>query len=384
MPMPVHLSLKLLDSLPAAACICDRNGFIHYYNARAVELWGREPRCGDGGERFSGAQRLFRLDGAPLPHDQCPMAETLGTGHPHRNGRIIIERPDGARVMVMLNVGPIHDGSGLVIGAVNIFQDVAQEEELRDQASRLRDADRRKDEFLAMLAHELRNPLSAISSAVQLIRNSRAPEHLEWSTEVIERQVKHLARLVDDLLDVSRIIRSKVQLCTEVVDIGPILSSAVDTVRPLIEERKHKLHVSFDCGMLRVKADPVRLEQVVVNLLTNGAKYTESGGSLWLNAEQDGADVVISVRDNGLGIPPEKIPEMFDLFVQGDRSAARSEGGLGIGLTLVKTLVEMHGGTVTASSDGPGQGSEFTVRIPAFHLSKPVDHDALLTLLGSN
>jgi CheY-like chemotaxis protein len=193
---------------------------------------------------------------------------------------------------------------------------------------------------------------------------------------VIERQVKQLTRLIDDLLDVSRITRGKIQLREEVVDIGPILNSAVDTVRPLIEERKHELVVSFRSGALRVKADPVRLEQIVVNLLTNAAKYTESGGRIWLTAEPCRSDVAIRVRDTGIGIPPEKLPQMFELFVQGDRSLARSEGGLGIGLTLVEKLVEMQGGTVSATSEGPGKGSEFLVRFPA--VASPARVDAPL------
>src|SRR5262249_41129651 len=164
---------------------------------------------------------------------------------------------------------------------------------------------------------------------------------------------------IDDLLDASRITRGKIQLRKEVVEVGPILTSAVDSVRPLLEERKHTLDVSFGSGSLRVQADPVRFEQVVVNLLTNAVKYTEAGGQIRLSARQEGSDVIIKVRDNGMGIPPEKLATMFELFVQGDRSAARTEGGLGIGLTLVKSLVEMHGGSVSASSQGPGKGSEF-------------------------
>jgi CheY-like chemotaxis protein len=156
-----------------------------------------------------------------------------------------------------------------------------------------------------------------------------------------------------------------IQLRPDMIDIGPVLYGAADTVRPLIEERKHKLDVSIGPGSLRVEADPVRLEQIVVNLLTNAAKYTESGGRIRLTAEHDGSEVVIRVRDNGIGIPPDQLPAMFELFVQGDRSSARSEGGLGIGLTLVKSLVEMHGGSVSAASEGPGNGSEFIVRLPA-------------------
>jgi PAS domain S-box-containing protein len=276
---------------------------------------------------------------------------------------------DGRILDVSLTVSPICDAAGNIVGASKVARDITEQkradEALRKSEDQLREANRRKDEFLAMLAHELRNPLSAISNAVKVARKSELTEQLQWSTEVIERQVKQLARLIDDLLDVSRISRGKIQLRKEVVDIGPILNSAVDTVRPLIEDRKHELNVSFRSGTLRVKADPVRLEQIVVNLLTNAAKYTEAGGRIWLTAEQIRNDVVIQVRDTGVGIPPEKLPEMFELFVQDNSSLARSEGGLGIGLTLVKSLVEMQQGTVSASSDGPGKGSEFTVRLPA-------------------
>ncbi len=182
---------------------------------------------------------------------------------------------------------------------------------------------------------------------------------------MIDRQVRHLSRLIDDLLDVSRINQGKIQLRKEVVDVVPILNSALDTVRPFAETRGHQLSTIYGPGPLRVEADPVRLEQVVVNLLTNAAKYTESGGRIWLHAGSEGADLVIRVRDTGIGMNPDRLPEMFDLFVQGERSIARSEGGLGIGLTLVKSLVEMHGGQVSATSEGPGKGSEFVVRLPA-------------------
>jgi len=228
----------------------------------------------------------------------------------------------------------------------------------------LREKDRRKDEFLAMLAHELRNPLAAINNAVQLSTMSMLQDQIEWSMDVISRQIKHLARLIDDLLDVSRITRGKIELRKENIDATPVLNSAAETTGRLIEERNHELIVSFRPG-LRLEADPVRLEQIIVNLLTNAAKYTENGGRIWLSANREGREVVIKVKDTGVGIPPEKIPQMFELFTQGDRTLARSEGGLGIGLTLVRSLAEMHGGTVTATSEGPGKGSEFIVRLPA-------------------
>ena len=216
-----------------------------------------------------------------------------------------------------------------------------------------------------MLAHELRNPLAAIGNAVALAARSRLQEHIDWSMEVINRQIKHLSRLIDDLLDVSRINRGKIELRRDVLDATPILDSAIETVRPLIDERTHKLSVTIERGKLWVNVDPTRLEQVVTNLLTNAAKYTQNGGNIWLTAGHEEGDVVITVKDTGVGIPPDKLPEMFELFAQGDRTLARSEGGLGIGLTVVKKLIQMHGGTITASSEGIDKGSEFSVLLPA-------------------
>jgi PAS domain S-box-containing protein len=229
----------------------------------------------------------------------------------------------------------------------------------------LRANDRRKDEFLAMLAHELRNPLSAISNSAALIGYvGPLPEAIASGMDIIGRQVKQLVRLIDDLLDVSRITRGKIQLRKAAIDAYAVLASAVESVRPFIEERRHQLTLSFQPGLM-LEADPTRLEQIVVNLLNNAAKYTEGGGEIWLTARCEEAEIVIRVRDNGIGIPPEQLPKMFELFAQGDRSLARAEGGLGIGLTLVQKLAEMHGGIVQARSQGPGTGSEFLVRLPA-------------------
>ncbi|MBY0397072.1 MAG: response regulator, partial [Thermoleophilia bacterium] len=183
--------------------------------------------------------------------------------------------------------------------------------------------------------------------------------------EVIDRQVGQLARLVDDLLDVSRITRGMIRLKKEVVDPAPILDAAVEAARPLIEERKHRLTLDYAPGTLRVEADPTRLEQIVLNLVSNAAKYTENGGRIRVSAGRAGPNVVIEVADTGVGIPPELLPRMFELFTQADRTLARSEGGLGIGLTLVKSLTELHGGRVEALSDGIGRGSTFRVHVPS-------------------
>ena len=249
-----------------------------------------------------------------------------------------------------------------------IIRDITErqrlERELHKRVAELDETGHRKDEFLAMLAHELRNPLAAIITAVQLSTMSGVQDQINWSMEVINRQVKHLTRLIDDLLDVSRITRGKVELRKEKIDAYPVINGALEAIRPLIKQRNHELIVSLQAG-LRLDADPTRLEQILVNLLANAAKYTESGGTIWFTAGHEGNDIVIKVRDTGIGIPPEKLPQIFELFAQGDRSLARSEGGLGIGLTLVRSLAEMHGGSVTATSEGPGKGSEFMVRLPA-------------------
>ncbi len=240
-------------------------------------------------------------------------------------------------------------------------EDLAERER---QAQILRDNDRHKDEFLAMLAHELRNPLAAVNNAVKVLKLASDDESRDWAGLVVERQVKQLVHLIDDLLDVSRITSGKIRLRMEHVDAARILDNAIESARPLIDARNQTLNVVVECGGLPIHADPTRVEQIVLNLLSNAAKYTDTGGTILLTGGREGDRVAIRVKDNGMGIPPEKLPEMFRLFSQGDRTLARSEGGLGIGLTIVKKLTEMHGGSIESWSDGLGQGSEFTVRLP--------------------
>ncbi len=224
-------------------------------------------------------------------------------------------------------------------------------------------ADRRKDEFLSMLAHELRNPLAPILTAAAMLRSVAKEEpKVERYRSIIERQVMNLARLLDDLLDVSRITRGTVALRKRQVDLSDVARSAVEASRPLIDARGH-LFVALPARPVPILVDPTRLEQVLVNLLNNAAKYTDRGGRIHLSVETVGEDVTLRVEDDGLGIPADLLPRIFDLFVQGERSLDRSQGGLGIGLTLVKKLVEMHGGRVEARSGGPGKGSAFTVRL---------------------
>jgi signal transduction histidine kinase/PAS domain-containing protein len=230
----------------------------------------------------------------------------------------------------------------------------------------LREADRRKDEFLAMLAHELRNPLAPIRNAAQVLKLAgQAEAHHQWAREVIERQTQHLTRLVDDLLDVSRITRGKITLQCEPLDLAAIVDRSVEASRPLIDARRHQLTLVLPPEPVRLVGDQTRLVQVVGNLLNNAAKYTEEGGHIRLEAAQEGDMAVIRVSDNGMGLPAALLPHVFDLFTQADRSLDRSQGGLGIGLTLVRQLVELHGGRVEAKSEGPGRGSEFIVWLPA-------------------
>src|SRR5579883_4535 len=225
---------------------------------------------------------------------------------------------------------------------------------------------RRKNEFLAMLAHELRNPLAPIRNAVEILRMLQITDpNIQWANDVIARQVEHLVRLVDDLLDISRITGGKIQLRKAPVDVAVAVARAVETCRPLMDARRHELSVTLPPQPLRVDADLVRLAQVLANLLNNAAKYTEEGGQIMLEVARAGDQAVFRVRDNGIGIAPEIIASVFDLFTQIDRSLNRSQGGLGVGLTLVRQLVEMHGGTVEAHSEGPNRGSEFVVRLPA-------------------
>jgi len=268
---------------------------------------------------------------------------------------------DGQVVHLYGNAIPLRDPSGKPRGSIGAFVDVTR---LKQAEAAMREADRRKDEFLALLSHELRNPLAPILTAAELME-LRGDVSTPREREVIIRQSQHLVRLVDDLLDVSRVARGKVTLSRKRLELATVVAKAVEATAPLLEQRRHQLHLSVPAQGLAVEADEVRLTQVVSNLLTNAARYTESGGRVDVTAARDGGEVVLSVRDNGQGIDAALLPHVFDMFVQGPRGTDRLEGGLGLGLSLVRTLTELHGGKVSALSEGPGRGSTFTVRLPA-------------------
>ncbi|MGQ0639743.1 MAG: response regulator [Gemmatimonadaceae bacterium] len=237
------------------------------------------------------------------------------------------------------------------------------EQRVAERTAALRESDRRKDEFLAMLAHELRNPLAPVRNSLHLVRGSLDETVRDHALSVMERQLGHLVRLVDDLLDVSRITTGKLELRTERGDLGDILRHAVETAQPEINRKEHKLVVDLPTTGLPIDGDPTRLTQIFANLLHNASKFTDRGGQLTLRVARNGSDVEVVVRDTGEGIPSEMLTPIFEMFAQADRSLERRHGGLGIGLTMAKRLVEMHGGTIVARSDGIGSGSEFVVRL---------------------
>jgi PAS domain S-box-containing protein len=252
---------------------------------------------------------------------------------------------------------------------VDITEKKLAEVALKEKVEALAEADRRKDEFLAMLAHELRNPLAPIVNSVEILRHRLSPDSaLERHRDTIERQARHLSRIVDDLLEVSRFSQGKLLLQEERVELGSVIEQAVASVRAQFPERGHVFIVSVPPQPIQLYADSTRLAQVLVNLLANAVKYSEVGSPIEISAGRDDGQVLVTVRDYGRGIEPELLTRMFDLFEQGERSLARSEGGLGLGLTLARRLVELHGGTLTARSDGPGTGSEFALRLPAERL----------------
>jgi signal transduction histidine kinase len=280
-----------------------------------------------------------------------------------------LERGDGSRFWATGLMVALRDNDGKLLGFGKILRSRTdlweQVETLRNRIDDLDATSRRKDVFLSTLSHELRNPLAPLSNAVDLIRMAApdAPD-LEYPIKVIERQVASLRRLVDDLLDLSRIGAGKIELKRETIALQEIVQRAVESASPLLRGRRHQLEVLLPPAPLLVEADRDRLVQVFVNLLNNAAKYTPEGGSIWIKGTIEDREAVIDVKDNGVGIPPDLMPRIFEMFTQADASHPRSEGGLGIGLSLVRNLVTLHGGSVQANSDGPGKGSEFTVRLP--------------------
>ncbi|MEY4548482.1 MAG: hypothetical protein RL685_4677 [Pseudomonadota bacterium] len=281
-------------------------------------------------------------------------------------------RKDGTHFWASVVISPIRDALGTLIGFAKVTRDLTERKKaLEEQAARraAEEANRAKDEFLAMLGHELRNPLAPIATALELMQ-MRGDGSTSRERKVIERQVRHMMRLVDDLLDVSRITRGTLALRAEPLDVREVINKALELVSPLLEQRLHHVRIDAPERPVWVEADDERLTQVFGNVLMNAARYTDDGGHIFIEISPAGGEVEVAVRDDGQGIAPDLLPKIFDLFVQGQQATDRAVGGLGIGLTLARRLVEKHGGTIRAESAGVGRGSTFRVRLPALDNAK--------------
>ncbi len=349
---------QLADAMPQIVWTATPDGDIDYWNDRWFEATGMD------------RERSFDSDGwmeVIFPEDRESVRATWKDAL-RTECDVEAEYRMAVRGDYRWHLGravPVHDDHARIVRWFGTATDV---DDLKRAEEALREADRRKDEFLATLAHELRNPLAPILTTLHAMRrDGDALDMVERDHEFarLERQVGRLARLVDDLMDVARITRGRIELRLRTLDLSEIVDQAVETSRPLIDTRRHVLHIDRPTEPLLLEGDPVRLEQVLVNLLNNAARYTEPEGTIWLSVVRDGDDAVLKVRDTGIGIIAEMLPRIFDHFVQGERRLEQSQGGLGIGLGLVKSLIELHGGQIDARSPGPGQGSEFEVRLPA-------------------
>jgi PAS domain S-box-containing protein len=347
----------IVDTAVDGIITIDESGVVESMNLAAERLFGF------GRDEVIGANvKMLMPEPYRREHDGY-LAAYLNTGQKRiiGSGREVVGlRKDGSTFPMDLAVSETRLGTRRIF--TGLVRDITERKRLEEE---LKGADERKNHFLAMLAHELRNPLAPISNAVQIMRieGPNGPNH-EWSIDVIAEQIKQMTRIVDDLLDLSRINRGKVVLQREPVELAQVVELAVQGSRPQLEDFGHELRVSLPPDPIVLEVDRARLAQVLSNLLNNAAKYTPEGGRIELTVVEAGPDVVIKVADNGIGIAPELLPKVFELFVQADQSLSRSRGGLGVGLTVVRSLVELHEGSVSVSSAGPGMGSEFTICIP--------------------
>ena len=353
----------------------DADGRTRFANRRMAEMLGCTP------EELRGKRIEDFVDAEG--REQVELLRERRRQGIAEHAQLRLQRRDGTDLWTLLSAAPTHDANGNYQGVLGMLSDITEWKNTERDNERLytalRDADRRKDEFLALLGHELRNPLAPISNSLHVLKLRGAdPAILERARAVMERQLEHLVRLVDDLLDVSRIMRGKVELRREPVEIAMAVARAVETAQPALDAEGHELVLSLCPEPLWIDGDIVRLAQVIANLLNNAAKYTERGGRITLVAEAEEGAAVVRVRDSGIGIAPEMLSRIFDMFFQAERRTNQAHGGLGIGLSLVRGLIELHGGSVEARSDGVGTGSEFIVRLPLLQVTgtvraKPLD-----------
>lgn len=354
---------ELADAMPQIVWAARPDGYLDYYNRRWYEFTGFPE--GEGGD--DSWKPILHPDDLQLCVDRW--YEAVRTGEAYEIEYRFKDRRTGGYRWFLGRALPVRDHTGRIIRWFGTCTDIDDQKRAEES---LKEADRRKDEFIALLAHELRNPLAAIRSSIQVLDQLGSSEEgsLKFRT-IIHRQSAHLTKLVDELLDVSRIARGRIQLRREPMDLRAVVTRSLEAIRPRLEAKQRRLHLTLPAEPLPVLADPTRVEQIIDNLLNNAAKFTEAGGQIWLTAERDEEWVTLRVRDDGIGIDPEMLPRVFDMFVQAERRTELSQGGLGIGLTLVKNLVELHGGLVDAQSAGASQGSEFIVRLPLDWTPRP-------------
>ena len=338
------------------------DGIITSWNASAERLYGYTADEAIG-------RSILLIIPEHLREEEQEILRRIAAGRRVEHFETERRAKDGRLVPVSLTVSPVFDADNRIVGASKIARDIS---ERRATEERLRTADRRKDEFLAMLGHELRNPLAPVLSAVEILRRKTAAQaDLQELCAVLGRQVGQMARLLDDLLDVSRISSGKVVLRLEPLDLRDAIARAVEALQPAMDQRGHRLSIVLPPAALPVRGDPTRLVQLLSNLLNNAAKYTPDGGRITVTAECAGEEIRVQVADTGLGMSAQLLEGIFDLFVQGESTMDRAEGGLGLGLTLARGIVERHGGRITACSDGVGLGSHFVVTLPRFHEPEP-------------
>ena len=354
---------SIVESSDDAIISKSLDGVIQSWNAAAERLFG-----------YSAPEAIGRHISLVIPPDRMTEEDVIISAL--RDGQRIEHfetervRRDGQRIVVSLTISPIMDADGCVVGASKIVRDFTErkrlEDNLRRLAADLSETDRRKDEFLATLAHELRSPLAPLLNMLEVMKRSEGDTGtLRRARATIERQLGQLVRLVDDLLDLNRITHNRLELRRSDVDLSPVIHQAVEVSRPIADAAGHEIRLSLPAEPIHLHADAARLAQVFGNLLNNSCKYTRPGGTISIAAERRGEAAIVSVRDNGIGIPQNKLESIFEMFTQVDPSLERSQGGLGIGLTLVKRLVQLHGGSIEAKSAGNGRGSEFVVTLPA-------------------
>jgi len=352
-----------LRSIGDAVIATDEQGIITMSNPVAETLTGWPEKEAVG----KPLEQVFRIVNEETRAEvESPVTKVLREGGivGLANHTVLIHR-ENRETAIEDSGAPILDGGGQTTGVVLVFRDATDE---RAAKKALQDADRRKDEFLATLAHELRNPLAPIRQAASTAAHPSAThEQIAWSLGVIQRQVAHMARLLDDLLDVSRITRGRLEVRRERVALKAIVDNAVEIAQPRINAGKHDLTVELPPEPIELDVDALRISQVLGNLLTNAAKYTQSGGRVRLVAERVNGEALVHVIDNGIGLEANDLPKIFDMFTQGAPAPDRPNAGLGIGLALSKALVELHGGSIEAKSAGSGKGSEFTVRLALVH-----------------